>query len=140
MKEATLFEMRPFFILLVSFLLLPAWAGAEPSMPYRLGERTYDLLIADTPEKWERGLMFRKSLEKDGMIFLFPQKQQRTFWNMNTFLDLDIYWLDGDRVVGKDFLPSFQKAGTIVNVTSPAPVDGVVEIVVRGSAPERKIR
>ncbi len=127
-------------IFLLACVLVPLAAGGEASMPFRVGDRTYDVLIADTPEKWERGLMHRKTLEKDGMVFLFREKRPRTFWNMNTFLDLDIYWLDGDRVVGRDFLPSFQRAGRVVNITSPAPVDTVVEIVVRGETPRGRAR
>ena len=105
--------------------------GKEPSIPYRIAEKTYQLLIADTPEKWERGLMFKKAMEEDGMIFLFPEKRVRSFWNMNTYLDLDIYWMDGDRVVGKDLLPSITKTGKVVTIVSPGPVNRVIEIVIR---------
>jgi hypothetical protein len=44
-------------------------------------------------------------------------------------LDLDVYWLDGDRIVGKDFLPSIEKTKKIFTVTSPKKVDRVVEII-----------
>ena len=37
------------------------------------------------------------------MIFIFPDKERQTFWNKNTYLDLDIYWMNDDKVVGKSF-------------------------------------
>ena len=79
--------------------------------------------------------MFRRTLDGDGMIFLFPEKQVRTFWNMNTYLDLDVYWLDGNQVIGKDYLPSIEKSGKTVTIFSPKPVNRVIEIVVKKAAP-----
>src|SRR3989338_7229978 len=72
---------------------------------YKLENKNLKLLVADTPEKWQRGLMYFRKLEGvDGMIFIFPEKELRTFWNKNTFMNLDLYWLDDDRIVGKSFL------------------------------------
>ena len=65
----------------------------------------------------------------DGMIFIFPEKEYRTFWNKNTYLDLDIYWLDNDSVVGKDYLPNILKTKKIFTVDSGKEVNKVVEIV-----------
>lgn len=65
----------------------------------------------------------------DGMMFIFPDKDYRTFWNMNTYLDLDVYWIDGDRVVGKDYLPSILKSKEIITVESRVKVNKVIEIV-----------
>lgn len=88
------------------------------------------LLVADTPEKHERGLMYFRNLDGAmGMIFLFSDNKDRIFWNKNTFLNLDILWLKGDKTVGKDFLPSIEESREIVQVDSPEPVDRVVELV-----------
>ena len=96
---------------------------------YQLQSNSYKLLVADTPEKWGRGLMFLRKLEGvDGMIFIFPDKQSRTFWNKNTLIDLDILWIDGEKVVGKSFLPSIEKSKEIVTVESPKSADKVIEI------------
>jgi uncharacterized membrane protein (UPF0127 family) len=82
--------------------------------------------------------MYRRNIETDGMIFFFPEKQVRTFWNRNTYLDLDVYWLDGDKVVGKEYLPSIEKSGRTVTILSPKPVDRVIEVVVRKAPPGAK--
>lgn len=50
---------------------------------------------ADTTEKRARGLMFRKNLATDrGMLFTFGEPQQWTIWMKNTWISLDIIWLD----------------------------------------------
>ena len=56
--------------------------------------------IADTPDKQSMGLMFRKSLEFDeGMLFKFEKPKKLGFWNVNTFIPLDIAFIDKDNVI-----------------------------------------
>lgn len=88
------------------------------------------LVVADTPEKLQKGLMFvrKKTDEFDGMIFLFETAKTQSFWNMNTFVELDIYWMRDDKVVGKSELPSVERSG-IVTVTSPEKVNIVIEVI-----------
>jgi len=51
--------------------------------------------VARTAEEREQGLMFRENLEKGrGMLFVFPSSQVRSFWMRNTFIPLDIAYLD----------------------------------------------
>jgi len=53
------------------------------------------LELADTPSKRAQGLMGRKDLsENEGMIFIFPKKYSQSFWMQNTYLPLDIAFLD----------------------------------------------
>src|SRR5437764_520359 len=47
-----------------------------------------------------RGLMFRRTLEADrGMIFVFPESEEHSFWMHNTVLALDLIFLDETRQV-----------------------------------------
>ncbi len=97
---------------------------------FELDGKIYLLKQAKTEKEWQRGLMFvKKPVNYDGMIFVFPEKKIRTFWNKNTFLDLDIYWLNDEKIVGKDFLPSIEKSKEMIMKTSPAPVNKVIEII-----------
>lgn len=48
-----------------------------------------------TNEQREKGLMFRTSLAKNaGMLFVFEQEDLRNFWMKNTYISLDIIFLD----------------------------------------------
>jgi uncharacterized membrane protein (UPF0127 family) len=53
--------------------------------------------VADTPQKAEKGLMFRSKLAEDrGMLFVFDAAEPRMFWMKNTFIDLDIIFINSD--------------------------------------------
>jgi uncharacterized protein len=61
------------------------------------GTDTVRAEVARTPEQRERGLMYRESLEHGrGMLFVFPDVQIRSFWMKNTFIPLDIAYLDAN--------------------------------------------
>ncbi len=100
---------------------------------YKLGTVNYSLLVADTPTKWEKGLMYVRNKEdiggRDGMIFIFPETAPRNFWNKNTVIDLDLYWLKDNAVVGTSVLPSIENGSGIVSVNSPKPVNAVIELI-----------
>ncbi len=99
----------------------------------KINEKTYKLLKATTPSQWQKGLMFYKNKNElngaDGMIFIFPDKNYRIFWNKNTYLDLDVYWINDNKIVGKDFLPSIDKTKEIYTIFSKEKVNKVVELV-----------
>jgi uncharacterized membrane protein (UPF0127 family) len=129
-------KIRYIFLFAVGFLLLFLFFYFKKSqrlISYSLEGKTYKLLIAKMPFEYQKGLMFYRDKKElkgaDGMIFIFSDKNYRTFWNKNTFLDLEVYWIDGKKVVGKDFLPSIEKTKEIFTVSSPKPVDKVVELV-----------
>ncbi len=99
---------------------------------YTLEGKTYRLYLADTPKKWKYGLMYKKKLkDTDGMLFVFPTKEERVFYNKNTYLDLNIYWINDSSVVGKGYLPSIEKSKIVVYLPSKVKVDKVVELVVK---------
>lgn len=101
---------------------------------YRLSDhQTFRLLVADTPEKWEQGLMYVRTKDDigglDGMIFQFPRSEPRMFWNKNTLSDLTLYWIHEEKVIGTSYLPSIEKTSSIVTVSSSGPADKVVELL-----------
>ncbi len=56
--------------------------------------------IVDTPDKRERGLSQRTSLDSNhGMLFLFPITDIYPFWMKDTLIPLDIIWLKDHKVV-----------------------------------------
>ncbi|MFH0832785.1 MAG: DUF192 domain-containing protein [Candidatus Aenigmatarchaeota archaeon] len=56
--------------------------------------------IADTPAERTQGLMFRKSLDEDnGMLFIFESNGYYSFWMKNTYIPLDIIWINNNHVI-----------------------------------------
>jgi uncharacterized membrane protein (UPF0127 family) len=53
--------------------------------------------IVRTPDALRRGLMWRDEMAADhGMLFVFSNEQERSFWMKNTPLSLDIIYIGGD--------------------------------------------
>ena len=56
--------------------------------------------LAVTNSTRRLGLMYRKELaDTAGMLFVFPAEELRGFWMKNTYLELDIIFLDAARRV-----------------------------------------
>jgi hypothetical protein len=77
------------------------WSKNSQVVPVVLDEKlTIYCEIADTPEKLTQGFMFRKKLHKtQGMLFIFPYNNNWSFWMKNTFIPLDIIWLNENKEV-----------------------------------------
>ena len=60
----------------------------------------FEVEIADTKEKRERGLMFRSILDENkGMLFILPEKSFANIWMKNTILSLDILFISVDNII-----------------------------------------
>lgn len=60
-----------------------------------IGSDTVTAEVADTPAARQRGLQHREELaEGRGMLFVFPEEETQSFWMQNTFIPLDIAFLD----------------------------------------------
>ena len=88
-----------------------ARADAESgTVRMQIGNQQFTLEVAATPKSQQLGLMHRQSMPADrGMIFVFPQERQLSFWMKNTLIPLDIVYAD--------------KAGKVVSVKQMKPMD-----------------
>ncbi len=60
--------------------------------------------LALTRETQAKGLMFRNELAGDrGMLFVFKEGGEKEFWMKNTFVELDIIFLDRELKIAKVF-------------------------------------
>lgn len=99
------------------------------TIDYELEGSMLTLLVADTDEKREQGLMGVTNLELyDGMIFQFDEVKSRRFWNEGTLMDLTVYWINGEEVIGTSQLPKIEEGQETTIVRSPQPVDLVIEL------------
>ena len=61
------------------------------------GADTVTVEVARSAEERAQGLMYRDELPAGtGMLFVFPENQVRSFWMQNTFVALDIAFLDSE--------------------------------------------
>jgi hypothetical protein len=59
-----------------------------------------DLEIADTEYERQLGLMNRKEMrENEGMLFIFPREDYQSFWMRNTFISLDIMFVNSQKKI-----------------------------------------
>ncbi len=60
-----------------------------------IGDQTFQLEIAKDLQARREGLMNRDTLGmNNGMIFIFPDAQERSFWMKNCFIPIDLIFLD----------------------------------------------
>lgn len=80
-------------------------------LPLQLDAHQFEARVALTPAERRRGLMQVNAMdEAQGMIFVFENAEQRSFWMVNTPLPLDIGYFD--------------PGGKLLEVYSMRPFDG----------------
>jgi len=89
---------------------------------------SFEVEIADTPEKRALGLKYRRDLEAhQGMLFIFPEERVQVFWMKDTPLPLDMIFINRNRkIVG--IVPETQPFST-TGRSVPEPSLYVLEVL-----------
>jgi len=88
---------------------------------------TIDIEVADNEFETTRGLMYRKSMgDKQGMLFIFPYEEYRSFWMKNTHISLDIIYADEKGVLGS--VQKFTRPFSEASLPSELPSKFVLEV------------
>lgn len=128
------------FLVLALLWTAAAWAPAAPQAAPARALATSELTIVSgearhqfrvelalTPEDQAKGLMFRRELAADaGMLFVFPSIGEVSFWMRNTYIPLDLLFIDGDgRIVN---ITERAVPRSLATMPSGAPVRAVLEV------------
>jgi uncharacterized protein len=94
-------------ILILIIIARVVWADSAISFATKkitLGNKDLLVDVADSDDKRQQGLMYRKILEDGrGMLFVFDGEQRRTFWMKNTYVPLSIGFFDSKKVLVEYF-------------------------------------
>jgi len=88
----------------------------------RLEDVCFLLEVAKSKEKKQRGLMFKKNLdESQGMLFIFDKPAIQNFWMKNTFVPLDIIFLDQNlNIINIEKAQNTNQAEDLYSSTKPS--------------------
>jgi len=102
------------------------------------GPQDFQVEIAKTGDQRAQGLMFRRQLAADaGMLFLFGGSEVRAMWMKNTYIPLDMLFIDEEGKIVRieeRTVPFSERA-----IVSGSPVSAVLELNA-GTASRLKIR
>lgn len=89
-----------------------------------VADHAFTMYVADTPAKWKTGLGEVSQLgANQGMVFIFPLSEERTFWMKGVEYPIDIVWVDDLTVTGW----VTAQAGDLTLYPSPGNVNMVLE-------------
>lgn len=133
--------MRRFMSLCCFFLLITACKADEPRPDDQISFKKstliirtedgraipYEIELALTPPQWAKGLMFRHSMKKQtGMLFNFQQVGPISMWMKNTFIPLDMLFINERGIVVG--IAEHTTPHALDHINAPAPSLAVLEI------------
>ncbi len=116
--------------------LLPFVGGNKTDATAKIGETTINLEVSKSTEELQKGLSGRDDLPEDqGMIFVFEEKAQHSFWMKEMRFPIDIIFIDDTTV--KQVVENAAPSGQVPNLTIYTP-DSPVNLVLEVNAGKAK--
>ena len=86
-----------------------------------------DIEVADDEAERMTGLMYRLSLpEMAGMFFIFEDEEPRSFWMKNTYISLDIIYINAEKKIVS--IQKYTQPKTTFSIPSEKPAKYVLEV------------
>ena len=105
-------------LILVTIIAVLAYANSKQIEEVCFKSNCFEVELAKTPEQRSIGLMNRESLDQDkGMLFIFDAQGVNSFWMKNTFIPLDIIWINKDKeivAIKQDAQPCLEEKCSII--------------------------
>lgn len=96
--------------------------------------KTFEIEFARTAQETELGLMYRKSMkENQGMLFVFHEEKPRSFWMHNTYIPLDIIYLNKE----KEIVSIAKNAAPLSETSRPSERDAMYVLEVNGGLSDK---
>jgi uncharacterized membrane protein (UPF0127 family) len=117
-------------LLAAANIALPQGAAPEPLSAFPqslLAIRTssgqvvnFKIWEADTPRREEQGMMFIREMdEHTGMLFMFPENHRVSMWMKNTYVSLDLLFLNAQGKIDYIAERATPKSETIIGPSTP---------------------
>ena len=124
-------------LLLAASAALPQGAAPEPLSAFPqslLAIRTssgkvvnFKIWEADTPKREQQGMMFIREMdEHTGMLFMFPENKPVTMWMKNTYVSLDLVFLNAQGKI--DYIAANATPKSEAIIGPPTPEFAVLEL------------
>ncbi len=88
------------FLIIFSILIMICFFYMKNHKIIQINKQKFFVELALAEDEQAQGLGQRKDIkENEGMLFVFPEKKEHSFWMKDMQFDLDIIWIEEGKIV-----------------------------------------